>query len=88
VTSETKPFDFKQCPWCGGGYRDRQVLKVECDNGGPCRLFLRCDCGTVYKVERVISWRAEKVTGEEPVSQEIADFFEDWEKRISKARRE
>jgi methionyl-tRNA synthetase len=90
VTSETETrlFDFKVCPWCGVGYRDRQVLKVECDEGGPCRLYLQCDkCGVVYKVERVISWRAEKVTGEEPVSQEVAEFFEDRERRINKARR-
>jgi len=85
--TETKPFDFTACPWCGGGYRDRQILKVECDEGGPCRLYLQCDrCGVVYKVERVISWRAERIASGESPSQEVAEFFEDWERRISKAR--
>jgi len=90
VTSETETrlFDFRVCPWCGGGYRDRQVLEVECDEGGPCRLYLQCDgCGTVYAVHRRITWEAKKVTGGEPRSQEVAEFFEDRERRINEARR-
>jgi uncharacterized C2H2 Zn-finger protein len=86
--TETKPFDFSACPWCGGGYRNRQVLKVECDEGGPCRLYLQCDrCGVVYKVERVISWKATKATGGEHPSQEVGKFLEERAERVERARR-
>jgi methionyl-tRNA synthetase len=85
---ETKEFTFETCPWCNSSYRDRQVLKVECDEGGPCRLYLQCDrCGVVYKVERVIFWRAERIASGESPGQEVAEFFEDWERRINEARR-
>ena len=87
MTDNEKIFDFKVCPWCGSEYRDRQVVKVQCDIAGPHILFVHCDgCGVIYRVERVISWRAEKVAGEKSPSQEVAEFLEDRNSRIEKAR--
>jgi hypothetical protein len=38
-------------------------------------------------VERVIFWRAERIASGESPSQEVTEFFEDWERRINEARR-
>jgi methionyl-tRNA synthetase len=63
METEARQFSFRQCPWCGAAYRDRQVVKVVCDEAGPHILFVQCDgCGITYQVERVISWQAKTIT--------------------------
>lgn len=88
METETREFSFETCPFCGCQYRDCHVVKVQSDHLGPCRLFLECDgCGTVYVVERVVSWQARKVASGKPLSQEVAEFLADRTERIVKARR-
>jgi len=85
--TETKPFDFSACPFCG------EPLDMKADFY-PGHYSLRghvfkChSCQTVYEVTPVIiGYEARKATGGEPPSQEVAEFFEDRERRINKARR-
>lgn len=37
---ETKDFNFEVCPYCSTKYSDRQIIRVQSDDAGPCRLFL------------------------------------------------
>jgi hypothetical protein len=62
MTNNEKIFNFKVCPWCGAAHRDRQVVKVVCDEAGPHILFVQCSgCGITYRVERVVSWQASTI---------------------------
>jgi uncharacterized Zn finger protein len=61
-----KKFDFSKCPWCGEPYDDPLVTKVIADVGS---LSVRCSaCGTVYRVEKVVSWRAVRLIGSKTAS--------------------
>lgn len=87
---ETREFNWRECPFCDSNF-DRQCeicSVVKADELGIQAVSVKClSCGTVYNVERIISWRARKVASGKPSSQEVAEFLADRERRLVEAHK-
>lgn len=63
MASETaREFDIRKCPYCGAEGKSLHTLRIRSDKFSPCCLFIECDaCGTVYALDRAVSWQARVV---------------------------
>jgi len=82
---EARDFNRETCPFCGCDFSSRcEILGVvKADDLELKEIKIHCNsCGTTYSAEREVIWQARLIERGKPLRQEIAEFFEDRDKRL------